>query len=75
MQQDGITTMTVRESVPNGPKDAHDFLALFQQLMPQLWTMQHNHGTRSLRTLLDAAERLQSHADRSDEVYQDCKRR
>lgn len=67
--------MTVRESVPNGPKDAHDFLALFQQLMPQLWTMQHNHGTRTLRTLLDAAERLKQDADHADDVYRDSSRR
>lgn len=75
MLEDGFTTMTFREPVPNAPKDAHDFLVLFHQLMPQLWTMQHNHGTRSLRTLLDAAERLKAQAHHSDGVYRDCQRR
>jgi hypothetical protein len=66
--------MTLREPVPNGPKNAHDFLALFQQLLPQLWTLQRNHGTRSLRTLLDAAERLKPQTELHGEEDRDCSR-
>jgi hypothetical protein len=66
--------MTLREVLPSGPKNAHDFLALFQQLMPQLWTLQHNHGTRSLRTLLDAAERLKMQVNSDEEGDRDLHR-